>query len=143
MCKGIRQFSKKRLRLTQRVFAFEDLQLLATLGEAGSLTGAARRLGVDHSTAFRRLGALEQRLGVRLFERARDGYSPTPAGEAAIATALRILDDLDALERRLAGEDLRPSGVVRVTTTDTLVEFLAGPLAAFREAHREIVVEVI
>jgi DNA-binding transcriptional LysR family regulator len=53
---------------------------------------------------------------VHLFERARDGYMPTQAGEAAIAAAARILDDL---ERRLAGEDLRPSGIVRVTTTDT------------------------
>src|SRR5882724_3483592 len=123
------------LRAEQTALSLEDLRLVAAVGHAGSLAGAARRIAVNHASAWRRLGALEQRLGVRLFERTRDGYSPTPAGEAAIATAVRILDDLDALERRLAGEDLRPSGVVRVTTTDTLVEFLAGPLFAFRVAH--------
>src|SRR4051794_16437719 len=107
-------------------FALEDLRLVRAIGEAGTLTVAAHRLGVDHSTAFRRLGAVEKRLGVHLFERARDGYTPTHAGEAAIAAAVRILDDL---EHRLAGEDLRPSGVVRLTTTDTLLELIAPILA--------------
>jgi DNA-binding transcriptional LysR family regulator len=131
------------LRLLQGQLTLEDLHLIGALGVAGSLAQAARRLGVDHSTAFRRLGGLERRLGVRLFERARTGYAPTPAGEIAIATAHRVLDELGGLERRLAGEDLRPSGTVRVTTSDTLVDFLAPILAAFRAAHPEIVLEVV
>ena len=127
----------------QGQIGWEDLRLVRAIGETGALTGAARRLGVDHSTAFRRLGALEARLGVRLFERARDGYTPTPAGEATIAAAERILGDLGELERRIAGEDLRPSGTVRVTTTDTLLDFLAPCLAGFRVTHPEITVEVV
>lgn len=71
----------------QDLIGLEDLRLVHAIAAEGTLTGAARRLGVDHSTAFRRLGTLEKRLGVRLFERARDGYAPTPAGEAAIVTA--------------------------------------------------------
>ena len=125
------------------LIGLEDLRLVRAIGEAGTLAGAARGLGVDHSTAFRRLGALEKRLGVRLFERARDGYSPTPAGEAAIATAASMLESLVTLERQLAGEDLRPSGVVRITTTDTLVDFIAPGLAAFRAAHPEIALELV
>ena len=123
--------------------SWDDLRLVSAVGEAGTLTGAARKLGVDHSTAFRRLGALEVRLGVRLFERARDGYAPTPAGEATIAAAGRMLADLGDLEQRLAGEDLRPAGAVRMTTTDTLLDFLAPLLAAFRAAHPEITVEIV
>lgn len=127
------------MRSTQRRIGWEDLRLVRAVGEARTLTGAARRLGVDHSTAFRRLGALEE----RLFERARDGYTPTPAGEATLAAAERILGDLGELERRIAGEDPRPSGTVRMTTTDTLLDFLAPCLATFRMAHPEITVEVV
>jgi DNA-binding transcriptional LysR family regulator len=119
------------------------LRLLITIGAASSLTAAARRLKIDHSTAFRRLAAMERRLGVRFFERARDGYTPTPAGETAIATASHVIEALDELERRLAGQDMRPSGVVRVTTTDTLIELLAPMLAAFRAAHGGITLEIV
>jgi DNA-binding transcriptional LysR family regulator len=124
-------------------FALDDLRLVRAIGEAGTLTGAVRRLSVDHSTAFRRLGAVEKRLGVHLFERARDGYTPTPAGEAAIAAAARILDDLGDLERRIADEDLRPSGIVRVTTTDTLLELISPILAALRNEYSQITIELV
>ncbi len=123
--------------------ALEDLRLVQAIAEAGTLSGAAQRLRVDHSTAFRRLHAREDRLGVRLFLRGRDGYTPTPAGEMAITTAREVLSSLQALEHRLAGEDLRPSGVVRVTTTDTLLDFVAPGLASFRAAHPEITLEVV
>src|SRR5438309_2328139 len=68
------------LRAEQTALSLEDLRLVAAVGHAGSLAGAARRIAVNHASAWRRLGALEQRLGVRLFERSRTGYSPTPAG---------------------------------------------------------------
>jgi DNA-binding transcriptional LysR family regulator len=122
---------------------WDDLRLVFAIGEAGTLSGGARRLAIDHSTAFRRLGALETQLGVRLFDRARDGYTATVAGEAIIRAAARFEDTVAELERRIAGEDLRPSGVVRVTTTNTLVATLAGPIARFRATHPEIVIELV
>jgi molybdate transport repressor ModE-like protein len=120
-----------------------DLRLIRAIGTAGTLTGAARLLKVDHSTAFRRLGAIEDRLGAKLFERARDGYTPTSAGETVITAGTHILDQLSDLERGLAGEDLRPSGIVRLTTTDTLVELIAPALAALGAEHPGIIVELI
>src|SRR5712671_1983001 len=95
------------LRAEQTALSLEDLRLVAALGHAGSLAGAARRIAVNHASAWRRLGALEQRLGVRLFERSRTGYSPTPAGEEAIAVAERVVLQLDDLARRLKGQDVR------------------------------------
>jgi DNA-binding transcriptional LysR family regulator len=121
----------------------EDLRLIRAIATAGTLTGAARHLKVDHSTAFRRLGAVESRVGSKLFERARDGYTPTPAGEAALATAQPILDDLATLERRLAGEDLRPTGTVRMTTTDTLIDLVAPAFSEMRRVHPGILVELV
>ena len=124
------------------LFSLDDLRLIKTIDAHRALTAAARELQLDHSTAFRRLGAIEQRLGARLFERARDGYTPTVAGESAIAAATRVLDELDGLEHQLAGKDLRPSGTVRVTTTDTLVALVTTIFAALRIHHREIAIEL-
>jgi DNA-binding transcriptional LysR family regulator len=98
---------------------------------------------LDHSRAFRRLGAVEKRLGAHLFARARTGYAPQPAGEVALATAAQLLDELGALERHLAGEDARSSGTVRVTKTDSLLHLTAPMLAALRVELQEIIIEVV
>lgn len=128
--------------MNARKLVWDDLRLVLAIGRAGTLVGAARDLALNHSTVFRRLGALETQIGVRLFERFRDGYSPTAAGEEVIGLAGRVAGDVGDLERRLAGRDLRPSGLVRVTTTDTLVEMITPMLAAFRAAHPEITLEL-
>lgn len=123
---------------------WDDLRYLRAVGEAGTLAAAAQRLGVHASTVFRRLGQMEARLGARLFDRHRDGVSLTPAGEEALALARRLGAEVEALERRLAGRDTRPSGTVRLTTTDTLLRGgLAEVLAGFRRRHPEITLEVV
>lgn len=123
---------------------WDDLRYVLAVGRHGTLSAAARHLGVNHSTVFRRIGLIEERLGARLFERHRDGYTPTPAGEEAVALAERLEDQVDGLERRLAGRDTRPSGTVRVTTTDTLLaKALAPLLAAFRPAYPDIEIELV
>ena len=119
-----------------------DLRLVLAVGEAGTLLGGARALGIDHSTAFRRLNALEEQIGTRLFVRARDGYAPTAAGEAMIEVAREVDAGIVALERKLAGADLRPSGTVRVTITDTAIPLLTPVFAAFRAAEPAIALEV-
>ncbi|MGM0559641.1 MAG: LysR family transcriptional regulator, partial [Pseudomonadota bacterium] len=122
---------------------WDDLRVVRAIAEMGSLSGAGRRLGLSHATVFRRLGEIEARLGVRLFERARGGYSPTPAGEDLAATAGRVEAEVLEVERRLAGQDLRPAGSLRVTTTDTLLSGLLSPLfTEFRQAFPEIALEV-
>lgn len=133
---------KSQTNATAGSVGLDDLRLLLAIAATGSLGGAARQLGVDHSSAFRRLGTLEQRIGARLFDRARRGYTATAAGEIAIAAAGRIGEELDSLDRRLLGEDLRLSGPVRVTTTDTLLHIVAPLFAQFREREPGIVVEV-
>jgi DNA-binding transcriptional LysR family regulator len=121
---------------------WDDLRLVLAVAREGSLSGAARRLGVTHSTVFRRLGAIEQRIGVRLFERFRDGYAATPAGETAARVASQMADEVLSLERRLSGLDLRPSGTVRIATTDTISTLLMKHLPNLRAAYPEITVEV-
>src|SRR5262245_42088284 len=130
------------LPLEQRSFDLEDLRLLAALQDAKSLAGAARKLKVNHASAWRRLGALEARLGVRLFERMRTGYAPTPAGEEAAAMAERVMREIGETSRRLAGQDIRPAGVVRLTTTEALLGFIAPALKELRGSHPGLVIEV-
>ena len=68
---------------------------------------------------FRRLGQIEQHLGSRLFERGRGGYGLTPCGEEMVELAECMGEDIISFERRVTGQDLRPSGELRVTTSDT------------------------
>jgi DNA-binding transcriptional LysR family regulator len=123
---------------------WDDLRYVLALGRGRTLSAAGRALGVHHSTVFRRIGLIEESLGVTLFERHRDGYTPTPAGEEALALAERLGAEVEDLELHLAGRDMRPSGMIRVTTTDTLLTgALAPALGAFRQAHPGIELEVI
>jgi DNA-binding transcriptional LysR family regulator len=123
--------------------AWDDLLYVLSVGRSGSLSGAARALKVNHSTVFRRIGQIEDQLGVRLFDRQRDGYTPTAAGEEVVALAHRMDEEVTGLERRLAGEDLRPSGTVRVTTTDTMIPTVTPMCGAFRRLYPEICVELV
>jgi DNA-binding transcriptional LysR family regulator len=122
---------------------WDDLRYVLAVATEGSLAGAARRLGVNHTTVLRRVGAFEERLGLRFFERLPTGYVLTAGGEELIAAAHRIDDEVVALERKLAGQDLRLSGSVRITTTDTLMDsVLPEILVGFRAAHPGIALEV-
>jgi DNA-binding transcriptional LysR family regulator len=121
---------------------WDDLRLVLAVAREGTLSGAGRTLGVTHSTVFRRLGAIEQRMGVRLFDRFRDGYAATPSGETAATLAARFAEEVLSLERRLSGQDLRPSGTVRIATTDTVSTIVMPHLAALRVSHPEIRLEI-
>lgn len=130
--------------MNEQALDWDDYRLVLAVGRAGSLNGAAKLLRISHPTVFRRVNAIERKLGVRLFERARDGYSLTAAGEDVVAAAAELETRIETVERRLAGRDERPSGTVRVTTTDTMLFGLLPPVfAAFRRAHPQIVLEVI
>ena len=122
---------------------WDDLRLFLAVARAGSLSGAARELGVNHSTVFRRMNGFEERLGVRLFERLPSGYVLTPAGEETREAALRIEDEVATLGRKVSGQDLRLSGTIRITTIDMLaLGLLPRHLAAFRAAYPGIELEV-
>ena len=123
---------------------WDDFRLVRAIAEARSLVGAAEALGLNHSTVFRRLGQIETDLGRPLFERSRSGYAATAAGEEMVALANRMSDGVMEFERRLAGQDERPRGELRVTTTDSMFASLLAPMfATFREAYPEIRTEII
>lgn len=123
---------------------WDDLQIVSAIADTGTLSGAGKRLGISHATVFRRLTNLENQLGVVLFERSRSGYTPSAAGEDLFAVARRVQEDITGVERRLAGKDLKLSGTIRVTTTDTLFAgLLATMFERFREDYPDIKLEVV
>ena len=79
--------------------SWDDFRYVKAIAERRSLAGAAEELGVNHSTVFRRLAQIEERLGSRLFERNRTGYALTPCGEEMVKLAERMNEDIIAFER--------------------------------------------
>jgi DNA-binding transcriptional LysR family regulator len=121
---------------------WSDLRYALAVGATGGLAAAARQLGVNHTTALRRLDALELRSGARLFERARTGYLPTEAGALVLAQVRRMADQAEEIERQVAGRDRGLIGVLRVTTALVVTEhLLPTPLADFARAYPGIEVE--
>lgn len=123
---------------------WDDLRVFLAVARAGSLSGAARELGVNHSTVFRRIAGFEETLGVRLFERLPSGYALTSAGEETLGIVERVETDITTLDRTVTGQDLRLSGTVRITATDMLgLWLLPDHLRRFREAYPGIEVEIV
>lgn len=124
--------------------AWDDFRLVKAIADHDGLTGAASALGVNHSTVFRRLGQMEDQLGLTLFERRKTGYVATIAGAEMATLAARMDEDVTAFGRRLAGRDVAPSGEVRITTTDTLYLNVLLPIfAAFRAASPLIRLDLV
>lgn len=124
---------------------WNELKLILAIARTGSLTKAAPAVRMDHSTVYRRLRAIEERLGAKLFDRASGGaYLPTAAGEQVAAAAERIEAEAQALDRAVAGRDHRLMGRLRVTSSETLAYRLLTPeIAQFRTANPGILVELI
>lgn len=78
---------------------WDDLRYLLSLAEVGSLSGAARKLAVEHATVARRIAALEQRVGAKLVDRRGGRYTLTAAGQTVADHARRIRDEVFAIER--------------------------------------------
>ena len=126
------------------MLSWDDFRYVKAIADTKSLAGAAASLGVNHSTVFRRLGQIEQQLGSRLFERGRAGYALTPSGEEMVALAERVGEDIVSFERKVTGQDLRPTGELRVTTSDVmLLHLLTDVLVGFRRAYPEIVLDIV
>ncbi len=128
----------------QQHLDWDDFRLVKIIAEANGLAGAAERLGINHSTVFRRLGQMEDNLGVKLFERHRTGYVLTPAGEEMTMLAEQMDENVTTFTRKLAGQAVSPAGELRVTTNDTLlVHLLTHIFARFIKANPEMRLDVV
>jgi DNA-binding transcriptional LysR family regulator len=110
----------------------------------GSLSGAARALGVAQPTVGRHVEALEKSLGLALFTRSQIGLMPTEAALSLRSYAETMQSTAAALERAAASQGTGVRGTVRVTASDVIgVEVLPPIIASLRDEHPDLVLELV
>jgi len=109
----------------------------------GSLSAAARELGISTSAVSKRLARLERHLGVRLLHRSTRRLSLTDEGEVYLQGAARILSEIGELERRVGSRRVTPRGLVRVNATFGFGRrFVAPALQAYVALYPEVTVQL-
>jgi DNA-binding transcriptional LysR family regulator len=122
---------------------WDDLKYFLAVARVGSLTKAARALKTTPATVGRRVAMLEAKLGTRLFDRKHTGYVLTENGDSIRLKAAEAEDAILAVERKVLGHDQRPTGKVRVTTTDDIAALVLAPhLTRFAKLLPEISLEI-
>jgi DNA-binding transcriptional LysR family regulator len=120
------------------VIDWNDLKWFLAVAEVGSFRAAASATGLNHTTLSRRIRGLEESLGTSLLERAPTGLTLTDAGRELRRTAEILHEEVEDLERRLAGHDQRPAGTVSVTYGDGFASEVVGAVARLGLQYPEI-----
>jgi DNA-binding transcriptional LysR family regulator len=123
---------------------WSDLRYVLAIARAGTLSAAARRLGVNQTTVARRLAAAQTSLRARLFDRSEGLFRPTKAGDEVLRRAAQVEAEIDAIARGIGGSDAVVAGSVRVTAVPILVNRLLIPaLPKLSAAHPNLQIELI
>ena len=129
--------------MIRRPPSWDELRTFVEVARDGSLSGAARRLGITQPTVGRHIDALEAALGLTLFTRSPRGLNPTPAALALEPHVEAMAAAAAALARTASGEAAADRGAVRVTASEIVgVEVLPPMLAAFHAEHPGIAIEL-
>ncbi|MCF3640811.1 LysR family transcriptional regulator [Rhizobium sp. TRM95111] len=123
---------------------WDDVRVFLAVARSGQILAASRRLGVNHTTLSRRLTALEEALGTRLFIRRTNGCELTAEGDGFLASAERMETEMLAAQARLGRTDTAIAGTVRVGAPDGFgVSFLAPRLGRLIERHPELKIQLV
>lgn len=123
---------------------WDDLKYALAIYRHGTLSGAARTLGVNHATVSRRLSTLETQMGARLFDRMSDGLHPTEHGEKAIESAIEIERHVLSLEVSIAAKDTVLAGPLKISAPQLIVQLkFADILAEFKALYPQIDLQII
>ncbi len=123
---------------------FNELKVFVSVAENGGFAKAAARLRSSPPAVTRTVAALEQRVGVQLFNRTTRMVSMTEAGRRFLEHARRILTDLDVAESELAGESTMPSGHLTITSPVTMGRMMLPSIVTdFLHAHPHVTAKVL
>lgn len=128
----------------RKIPSWDDLRLVLEVQRSGSLSAAARTLGMDPSTASRKLASLETTFRVRLLERTSAGAVPTPVSERVAELCELAESHINEIAQLLAGADALPAGTVRIAVAEGIdSEVIIPSLASFWERHPNISLEIV
>ncbi|WP_291518910.1 LysR family transcriptional regulator [Acidovorax sp.] len=123
---------------------WNQLKAFLQTAQTGSLSAAARKLGLSQPTLSRQVAAIEQQMGVTLFERVGKSMVLTPTGLDLLEHARAMGSAAEALGMAASGRSQAVGGVVSVSATDAVATYLLPPIVQrLRAQEPGIVVEVI
>ena len=123
---------------------WDDLRLFLEVARTGSISGAAKKLNVQHSTVSRRLRKLEENLGARLIERKNTGYELTPAGENIRQAAHRMETEVLHVDGTVLGKDSNLVGPLKVTAINNMASTVLMPMfASFSKTYPQVDLHVV
>ena len=119
------------------------LEVFAKVAAAGSLSAAARAMGLSQTMVTKHLAALEARLGVKLFHRTTRRLSITEAGRNYLESSARILADMEAADAAVAADRIEPRGLLRLNAPVSFgTRQIAPLLTEFAARHPRVTVEI-
>jgi DNA-binding transcriptional LysR family regulator len=124
--------------------SWDDLRYCLAVASEGSLTAAARKLEVNHTTVSRRITALERELNAPLFDRSTTGWLLTPVGETIVKSAEQMAEEVHSIRRLVQADRQELSGKLRITAVDICIQRLLLPgIKAFSALYPDISIELI
>ena len=125
------------------ISTWDEIRTAYHVARMGTVSGAADALGVHHATVIRHIDALEQRLGVKLFQRHARGYTSTEAGQDLLQVAQATDDQFTQLVGRIKGRGDGVSGELVVTSLSSVSPRLSRTLARFQAEYPELIVRYL
>lgn len=123
---------------------WDDLRLFLAVARTGSISGAAKQLGVQHSTVSRRIRHFEDSLGTRLLERKTGRYELTPAGINVKEASDRIEQEVLGVDGAILGTDTQLVGPLKVAALNNMASTVLMPMfASFNKLRPQVELHII
>lgn len=130
--------------LDQGAIDWDDFRFVLAIVRGGSVSAAAKQLGVDHATVIRRVDRLEKHLSAKLFDRRKTGYLLTEAGQRVADSAEAMESTIVANQEQVGGSVARLTGTVRIGAPDGFgTAFLAPRLAPFADRYPDLDLQLV
>ena len=123
---------------------WNDYNYILNLGKYGSLSKAAKRMGISQSTMSRRINEIENNTKSQLFNRHQSGFTLSEIGQEIFIKAEKVEEEILNIQRKLSGQEEKLSGTITISTSDTLGYYwLPQYIKKFKNQNPEINFDII